>query len=214
MNPTAPSNPTRPTGMLRSTYVQITHRKKLCRGSWRQCHHLFTCNGLTKHFFEHPTVKSFQRNSGEELLTLCRNYFPDSYQHVLVRHWHSLPTEMVGVPCLRHPRSGRIGLWAPDGAVGVPVHCRQWDQMAFKGRFQLKPFCRADVQIQSLSLNSSNRLKSYQEMGFQMGFLQAWSPHSLFYIQLNTDSSVSLRDDAFLTVTVHLWTLFIYSLPD
>ena len=27
------------------------------------------------------------------------------------------------------------------GAVGVPVHCRQWDQTAFRGPFQLKLFC-------------------------------------------------------------------------
>ena len=27
-----------------------------------------------------------------------------------------------------------------DGAVGVRVHCRQWDQMAFGGPFQLQPF--------------------------------------------------------------------------
>jgi len=32
-------------------------------------------------------------------------------------------------------------LWAPDGAVGVPVHCRELDQMALKGPFQLKQFC-------------------------------------------------------------------------
>ena len=25
-----------------------------------------------------------------------------------------------------------------DRAVGVPVHCREFDQMAFKGPFQLK----------------------------------------------------------------------------
>jgi len=27
-----------------------------------------------------------------------------------------------------------------DGAVGVPVHCKQWDEMASGGPFQLKPF--------------------------------------------------------------------------
>ena len=32
------------------------------------------------------------------------------------------------------------GALSTDGAVGVPVHCREWDQMAFKGPFQLKPF--------------------------------------------------------------------------
>jgi len=29
------------------------------------------------------------------------------------------------------------GALSTDGAVGVPVHCRGWDPMAFKGSFQL-----------------------------------------------------------------------------
>ena len=33
-----------------------------------------------------------------------------------------------------------MGLWAPDGAAGVPFHCRELDQMAFQGPFQLEPF--------------------------------------------------------------------------
>ena len=28
----------------------------------------------------------------------------------------------------------------PGGAVGAPVHCWEWDQMAFKSDFQLKQF--------------------------------------------------------------------------
>jgi len=32
------------------------------------------------------------------------------------------------------------GALSTDGAVGVPVHCRELDLMAFKGPFQLKPF--------------------------------------------------------------------------
>ena len=27
-----------------------------------------------------------------------------------------------------------------DGALGVPVQCREWDQKAFRGPFQLQPF--------------------------------------------------------------------------
>jgi len=43
---------------------------------------------------------------------------------------------VVPHPC-RH--QGQAG-WAvgPDGAVGVPAQCRQWDQMALKGPFLLK----------------------------------------------------------------------------
>ena len=42
-------------------------------------------------------------------------------------------------PC-RHPRSGWMGLWAPDGAVGVSACRRGLDQMAFKSLFQLQRF--------------------------------------------------------------------------
>jgi len=38
-----------------------------------------------------------------------------------------------------HPRSGD-GAVSADGAVGVPVHCRQCEQMAFRGPFWLKQF--------------------------------------------------------------------------
>ena len=38
----------------------------------------------------------------------------------------------------RHPWSAWMELWAP---VGIPVHYRELEQMAFKGPFQLKPFC-------------------------------------------------------------------------
>ena len=54
-----------------------------------------------------------------------------------VKPWHRVPRK-VGVP---HPwRHSESGDGAPDGAVGVPVHCMQWDEMAFKGPFQLKRF--------------------------------------------------------------------------
>ena len=45
---------------------------------------------------------------------------------------------VVHHPC-RYPWSGD-GAVSSDGAVGVPVCCRQWDKMAFRGPFQLKHF--------------------------------------------------------------------------
>jgi len=45
---------------------------------------------------------------------------------------------VVPHPC-RQPRSGD-GAVSTAGAVGVPVHCGQWEQMAFGGPFQLQPF--------------------------------------------------------------------------
>ena len=42
----------------------------------------------------------------------------------MVRHWHRLPREVVMPRPCRHSRSGWTRLWAPDGAVVVPVHCR------------------------------------------------------------------------------------------
>lgn len=36
----------------------------------------------------------------------------------------------------------RLGeVLSADGAVGVPVHCRALDEMAFKNPFHLKRFC-------------------------------------------------------------------------
>ena len=47
---------------------------------------------------------------------------------------HRVPREvMVLHPC-RQPRSGD-GAVSTAGAVGIPVHCRQWKQMAFGGPF-------------------------------------------------------------------------------
>jgi len=43
------------------------------------------------------------------------------YQHQwinVMRQWHWLLHPQ------RHPESGWMGLWAPDGAVGVPAHCK------------------------------------------------------------------------------------------
>ena len=39
-----------------------------------------------------------------------------------VRCWHRLPREMVDALSLETPKVRLDG--APDGAVGVPVHCR------------------------------------------------------------------------------------------
>jgi len=56
-----------------------------------------------------------------------------------VRHWHRLHRGVVDVPSFRHPKAEN-GAVSTDGAVGVPAQCREWDQMAFRGPFQLKPF--------------------------------------------------------------------------
>lgn len=52
---------------------------------------------------------------------------------------------------------GQAG-WAPstDGAVGVPLHCREWDPMDFKGPWFsfppiARPFCFA-VQAQTVEV--------------------------------------------------------------
>jgi len=42
----------------------------------------------------------------------------------VMRQWHRLPREVVDPRPWRHPRSGWRGFEHPDGAVGVPVHCR------------------------------------------------------------------------------------------
>ena len=42
----------------------------------------------------------------------------------MVRQWHRLPREVVDPHPWRQPRSIWRGSEHPDGAVGVPVHCR------------------------------------------------------------------------------------------
>ena len=59
----------------------------------------------------------------------------------LVKHSHRLSREVVVPHPWRHSRSGWMGLWAPDGAVGVPAHCWGAGMMAFKCPFQLEWFC-------------------------------------------------------------------------
>ena len=39
----------------------------------------------------------------------------------------------------RHPGQAG-GALSTDEAVNVPIDCREWEQMAFKGPLQLKPF--------------------------------------------------------------------------
>ena len=41
-----------------------------------------------------------------------------------MRRCHTLPREMVDAPSLETAKFRLEGLWAPDRAVGVPVHCR------------------------------------------------------------------------------------------
>lgn len=59
----------------------------------------------------------------------------------VVKHWHRLPRKVVGTPSLETSKVRVDGALGTDGAVGVPVHCREWDHMALKGPFQLKSFC-------------------------------------------------------------------------
>ena len=47
---------------------------------------------------------------------------------------------VVVAPIPAHPWGEAGGALSTDGAVGVPVQCRQWDQMAFGHPFQLQPF--------------------------------------------------------------------------
>jgi len=55
----------------------------------------------------------------------------------VVRHWHRLPKEVLDV----HAKVRLDGAVRTDGAGVVPVQCREWDQSALKGPFQLKLFC-------------------------------------------------------------------------
>jgi len=58
----------------------------------------------------------------------------------VLKHWHRLSREVVDAQSLQTAKVGLDGALSTDGAVGVPAQCREWDQMALKGPFQLKPF--------------------------------------------------------------------------
>jgi len=45
----------------------------------------------------------------------------------------------------RHSRAGKTGLWAPDLAIGIPVHCRELGP--FNGSFQLKWFYESKTLV-------------------------------------------------------------------
>ena len=49
-------------------------------------------------------------------------------------------------PSLEPLESGWMRLWAPDGAMGAPVHCRELDEVAFSGPFQPKWFWDCDTE--------------------------------------------------------------------
>ena len=54
------------------------------------------------------------------------------------------------------------GALSTDGAVGIPVQCREWDQMASKGPFQfgdsVVQWCLGTSKSCSLSRNSAAKL--------------------------------------------------------
>ena len=88
-------------------------------------HHSYTGGTYTqvKHIFEYRCLPMFENNT---------NWF----LKMLVYEWcQSLTT----IPEDTHAQAG-WGSEQPDVAVGVPVHCRELDQMAFKCPFQLKRF--------------------------------------------------------------------------
>jgi len=64
------------------------------------------------------------------------------------------------VPIPGQPKVWLDGLRAPDGAVGVPVHCTELDQMASKSPFQLKQLYDSMMVGRALEHNSSQNLRA------------------------------------------------------
>ena len=57
-----------------------------------------------------------------------------------MKHWHRLPREVVNALSLETLKVRQRGSEHLNGAVGVPVHCRELGQMVFEGLFQFKWF--------------------------------------------------------------------------
>ena len=72
---------------------------------------------------------------------------------------------VVPHPC-RQPRSGD-GAVSTAGAVGVPVHCRQWEQTAFGGPFQLISFYGPVITCLAQSLH---------KLHGRIGIRSQWGP--------------------------------------
>jgi len=64
-----------------------------------------------------------------------------------VRHWHRLHRG-GGAPSLETAKVRLDGALSTDGAVGVPVQCRELGQMASEGPFHLKRFNDSMISLQ------------------------------------------------------------------
>jgi len=62
----------------------------------------------------------------------------------VVRHWNRFPREVVDDLGLETAKVRLNGALSTDGAVGVSVHCREWDQMAFNFIPTNEILCYAD----------------------------------------------------------------------
>jgi len=65
-----------------------------------------------------------------------------------VKQWHGLPREVMGAPSLETAKVRLDGALSTDGAVGVPVECRELGQMASEGPFHLKRFNDSMISLQ------------------------------------------------------------------
>ena len=81
----------------------------------------------------------------------------------------------MGAPSLQTPTVGLDEAVSTDGAVGVPVQCREWDQMALKGPLQFKPFYGSVILITHSHPSSSFRceLEPYPQVGSLQAVLSA-----------------------------------------
>lgn len=101
-----------------------------------------------------------QTKEGRFRLTIRKKFFTLR----MVRHWHWSPREMVDVPSLEAPKVRQDGLWEPDGAVSVPVHCRRVVLNGLYEVFQPKIILwfYKFLEVKSY-LNSENNFKSNSE---------------------------------------------------
>lgn len=83
-----------------------------------------------------------------------------------------MPREVVGDPSLETFKVRMDGALRSDQAVAVPAHCRELNQVAVKGPFQLKPFFDSAVSVLANKSDHTSAVPAPPALGDALGALK------------------------------------------